>query len=177
MLASRRLIIVAAAAFLSACAASAPTTGALAPQEVLSLSVAPDAPEIDISALGAVTGGRGAPTSLVATALETNRDALEVRSDGRPAIPVVVVTDVNLITTAQTILIGGESIMKGAVSLVDAETREVIVPPVAIEAGAGGYVLGGAIGAMTRDEDSVEIEKMATEFMQRARIALYGPGQ
>ena len=170
------LLLISAAAVLSACAGSAPTTGALAPTEVSTLSVAADAAEIDISALGAVTGGREAPTSVVAAALERNKAALELVSPGRNAIPVVTMTSVDLITSAQTIFIGGESIMKGTVSLIDAETREVIVEPVEIEAGAGGYVLGGFLGVATREGDDEEIEKMAAEFMQRARIGLYGPG-
>ena len=164
-----------AAALLSACAASAPTTGALVASQIADLSVASDAAEIDISALGPVTGGREAPSRLVAEALDRNRGSLELLSDGRPATPIVTITGVNLITTAQTLLIGGESVMSGTVALVDQETGAVIVQPVEIESGAGGYVLGGVIGAATRDGDDEEIENMAREFMRRARIALYGP--
>lgn len=171
----RYLTLVFTAALLSACAASAPTTGALAPSEVSAISVANDAAEIDISALGATTSGREAPSSLVADALEKNKTALELLSPGKAAKPIIRITDVSLITTGQTILIGGESIMKGTVSLLNAETGAVIVEPVAIEAGAGGYVLGGLVGVATRDSDQAEIDKMAAEFMQRARIALYGP--
>lgn len=171
----RALIALSFAALLSACAGSAPTTGVLAADQLETISVSADATKIDISALGLVTGGREARSQYVAEALERRKSGLELLRPGRPATPIITITSVNLITTAQTMLIGGESIMRGTVALEDAETGAVIVPPVEIEAGGGGYVLGGIIGAVTRDGDQEEISKMSAEFIKRARVALYGP--
>ncbi|MDP0929265.1 hypothetical protein Q0601_18940 [Paracoccus onubensis] len=169
-----KLVAVSAvAATLAACAGPAPKKPVLSAQQAQQISVREA--QIDVSAIGAATSGRKVPASTVRDELRKASGVL-LWSDGpRDAVAVVKIDSVNIIGVGQTVLIGGESTMRGSVSLVDAKTQDVIVPPQEISSGGGGYTPGGLIGAATLEDKNVETTQLATEFMRRARLAIYNP--
>ncbi|MHA3913703.1 hypothetical protein [Halovulum sp. GXIMD14793] len=169
----RSLLFAVAAVLLSACAGGAPKKAALSPEQAATLSVV-DA-TVDVSAMGPNTEGRAVSAATVKRELESKAYLLKHRGGPRATRAIVRIENVNVINAAQSLLIGGESVMRGTVSLVDARTGAVIVPPVKLSSGGGGYVAGGIFGAASMEDRGTEVRQMATKFMQRARLALTGP--
>ena len=166
----RAFIVVGLMAALAACAGPAPERAALSPDLAQTLSV--QDVEVTMGFTG-VTSGREVPAEVVKEAVEKQKAGLLVKRGPRQTKALLNVTNTHIITAGQSILIGGESIMSGTVSLMDAETGEVIVPPVEISSGGGGWTPGGIIGAATMDDRNVEVQQMAAILVQRARMALF----
>lgn len=158
---------------LTACAGAGPTESVL--DETSRGSVVIQSVSVDGSALGATTDGQQVPSSTAVRALEAEAARLVGRGNGTtPTVVVMKLVSVNLISAAQSIVIGGESVMKGTVSLLNASTGEVIIPPQEIDAGGGGWVLGGIVGAATRDDPVTELRQMSAEFVDRAQVLILG---
>jgi hypothetical protein len=169
----KRTFLLGFGMLLAACAGPGPSESVL---DVTSRNaVVIQSVTVDSSALGATTDGQQVPISTVVRILE--EEATRLVGQGSGATPTVVAINlesVNLISVAQSIFIGGESVMKGTVSLLNARTGEVIVPPQEIDSGGGGWVLGGIVGAATRDDPATELRQMAEEFVDRTQVLILG---
>lgn len=159
-----------------ACAGPAPKEAILDPETSKDIQIA--AVVVDTSLLGPLTKGRPVPVSKVQTILEiTARQVLvEHQDDIRDADIHIELTSVDIISGGRAIVIGGESIMKGSFILLDSKTGKTLIPPTRIEAGGGGWVLGGLAAAATLDDPDVEIRELSLEFARRIRTALFGVG-
>jgi len=158
---------------LTACAGAGPESSVLDPASRNAINI--QAVTVDVSAIGATTEGREVPATAVNRILEDEAAKLVGRGTGSTPTRVAIrLESVNLISAAQSIMIGGESIMKGTVSLVDARTGRVIITPREIDAGGGGWVLGGFVGAATRDDPATELRQMSEEFVDRTGVLIFG---
>ncbi|PXW66425.1 hypothetical protein C7964_10967 [Loktanella sp. PT4BL] len=169
----KRSFLLGLGLLLAGCAGAGPTESML--DEASRNSVVIQSVSVDGSALGATTEGQQVPSSTAVRILE--EEAARLVGQGAGATPTVVVIkleSVNLISAAQSILIGGESVMKGTVSLVNARNGQVIIPPQEIDAGGGGWVLGGIVGAATRDDPATELRQMSAEFVDRTQVLILG---
>lgn len=174
MMMVKRFAALAAMAFLAACAGPAPTGSSL--EETTRESVRVTGVTVDVSDMGAMTAGRPMSAADVKTAVESATTAAIVGqgSGSRDTRANVRITSVTIIDVGQAALIGGESVMKGTVSLVDARSGNVILAPVEISAGGGGWVLGGLIAAATLKEPAEELRIVSAEFASRARTVILG---
>ena len=169
----RRSALLGICLMLSACASSGPTGSVLSPESQGSVVI--QSVSVDSGAMGETTDGQQVPTSSVVRLLEEEAQRLVGRGEGStPTRLMIELESVNLISAAQSAMIGGESIMKGTVSLVDARNGRVIIPPQSIDSGGGGWVMGGLIGAATRDDPATELRQLSREFIDRAGVLVFG---
>ncbi|QBF30102.1 hypothetical protein [Thalassococcus sp. S3] len=170
----RAFLFGAAALVLAGCAGVSPTASVIdAPiRDTLRVTDA----SVDVSAMGPTTAGRQIATPSVKAALERDLNATLVgQGQGtRNVRAVVAMQSVNIITAGQSILIGGESVMKGTLSLVDARTGAVILEPTEITSGGGGWAAGGLVAVATREDSATELNQMSLEFARRARVLVFG---
>ena len=169
----RALVFGLVALGLSACAGPAPR-GAAIPAE-LSAQLTVSSVAIDISEMGETTTGRQVPASAVKAILQREANALLVgQGSGSTRAQVnMAVTEVSLITGAQSFLIGGESIMRATVSVTDARTGETLLPATQLTSGGGGWVAGGLIAVATQEDADTELRQLSQEMSSRARILLF----
>ena len=169
----KRSFLLGLGMLLAACAGAGPTESVL--DETSRSAVVIQSVTVDGSALGATTDGQQVPASTAVRILEAEATRLVGQGSGAtPTVVAIKLESVNLISAAQSILIGGESVMKGTVSLLNASTGQVIIPPQEIDAGGGGWVLGGILGAATRDDPATELRQMSAEFVDRAQVLILG---
>lgn len=169
----RRWMLAGLGVVLSACAAPGPTASVLdaSSQEAVQIRSV----SVSGAGMGATTSGEQVPTASVVAILEEEAQRLVGRGDGQtPTRVVIELESVNLITAAQSMLLGGESVMKGTVSLVDARDGRVILPPRAVESGGGGWIMGGLLGAASRDDPATELKQLSQEFVTRASVLIFG---
>ncbi len=162
-----------AATLLTACAGAGPKGSALDDATRNSLRI--EAVAVDISALGGVTQGQSASANSVKQIFK--REAKKIVGTGPGPVPALInvrLGSVNLISTAQSLLIGGESVMKGTVTVLDRRNGNVIIPATVIDAGGGGWVLGGVVAAATRDDPATELRQMSQEYVDRIRVLVFG---
>ena len=170
----RGLILGFAALALAACAGPAPTESVVSEATRAQISIS--AVNVDVSAIGPTTKGRQVPAAAVEAELTNSANAL-LRGRGAgnvPALATLTLTEVNIITIGQSMLVGGESVMKGTLTLSNARTGDIIIPPTEITSGGGGWVAGGVIAAATRDDPATELRQMSQEFAARAKILVFG---
>lgn len=173
MLLERRWFLLGLGILVSACAGQGPTASVLDAASRNAVTIQSVA--VDSRAMGATTDGQNVPTSTAVRILEEEAQSLVGRGEGRTPLHLILTLEsVNLISAAQSILIGGESVMRGTVTVVDARSGEVIVAPQRIDAGGGGWVLGGIVGAATRDDPVTELRQMSQEFVERAGVLVFG---
>ena len=160
---------------LSACAGPAPQRAKL--EKDLAQRVRITSVSVDTSALGKATGsGRSVPARDVKAALERASKSRLVGLGGgsNPATVILRLTSVDLITAAQSYVIGGESVMRGTVAVVETSNGRILMEPVKVSSGGGGWVLGGLVGVLTMDETAVEVEQLSNEFAKRAATLIAG---
>ncbi|MEO0914544.1 MAG: hypothetical protein AAFY59_16435, partial [Pseudomonadota bacterium] len=147
--------ILAVCAFvLSACAGAAPTTAVLPAETIAQISIVDTT--VDVSAMGPQSSGRAVSAADVKAAVEREAGILRYAGGPANARAFVAITSVNVLSAEQTLLVGGESVMEGTVTLVDAQGNQLLTPQ-KITAGGGGYVLGGVIGAASLEDKNVEV--------------------
>jgi hypothetical protein len=135
--------------------------------ERIDVSVAPDAkfwwgdgersyarsigrPDIEAQALGASLEGRAYMSALASQRTKAAFDrefAGRFRNGSRPVRIEVTMTDINIASAIQRIVIGGGYSMKASVNLVDAKTGQVIAanPNLSTASAAGQGILGAAL--------------------------------
>ncbi|QHQ33794.1 hypothetical protein [Algicella marina] len=165
-------VLVACAFVLGACAGAAPTKAVLPAETIAQISIVDTT--VDVSTIGPQTAGRTVSAADVKAALEREAGVLRFEGGAAATRAQVEITSVNVLTAGQALLVGGESVMRGTVTLVDVATGRTLVTPQEISSGGGGYVLGGIIGAASLEDPKIEVAQMAKEFMRRARLALVG---
>lgn len=176
MIKRRNFIALCAAFAVSACAGAAPKESVL--EEATRSNLRITEVVVDVSKMGEKTKGRAVPAANVKAALQQASDAL-LKGQGsgkRAARANIDVTSVVVINGAQSVLIGGESVMRGTITLVDAKTGAVIVPASELTAGGGGWVAGGIIAAATQEDPATELRQMSQEYASRARTLVFGNG-
>ncbi len=164
---------MAVGAVLSGCAGTAPETAALTTEQAQNFTV--QRTEIDVSAIPEGSDGRKVSNSAIKAALEADAKYVTWRAGKTQAIVSIKVTSVNILSAGQSFLVGGESMMRGTVALLDARSGKEIVAPIDITSGGGGYKPGGLIGVMSMEDPETELKQLAQQFMTRARLALTGP--
>ncbi|MEM9263800.1 MAG: hypothetical protein AAGA22_09490 [Pseudomonadota bacterium] len=159
---------------LAACAGSAPSDSALDAASRANISISDVV--VDVSKVGAKTKGRAVPASSVKGFLELE-SAAKLVGHGRGKTPVKAVLNiesVSIITAGQSLIVGGESVMSGTVSLIDVKSGETVLAPQKLSAGGGGWTGGGLVAVATRDDAATEARQMSGEFVSRARILTLG---
>ena len=175
MTVARRTVLFGAVAFLvSACAGAGPTTSALDASVRSGIRISDVT--VDVSAIGAQSQGRPVPAATVKSSVaQSTATYLKGQGTGTRNVRAdVVITSVSLITAGQSMIIGGESIMRGTLSLVDAQTGDMVLPATQISAGGGGYAVGGIIAVATRDDVDTEMKQLAQQFAARAHVLVFG---
>lgn len=159
---------------LAACAGPAPEGSSLEPDVRKDIRIA--RVTVDTSTIGTETEGRAVSTDTVQKILLSTAEGILVGAGGgaRSVDVEIGLSSVKIISAGQAMVLGGESIMKGKFRLRDTETREILVPPTEIEAGGGGWVLGGLVAAATLDDPRTELRDLSQEFSDRVMIAVFG---
>lgn len=170
----RTFLFGATALGLSACAGAPPKESAL--DAAMRSDVRITDVVIDVAKMGDKTTGRPVPASDVNAVMQQVADGqLKGLGTGRRAVRVKIdVTSVNVINATQSILVGGESVMRGTLTLVDTQSGEVVLPATVVTSGGGGWVSGGLIAVATREQASTELVQMSHEFVARSRTLVFG---
>lgn len=169
----KALFVLTMVGMLAACAGPGPGKSALSPQARSNIAIR--SVTVDVSAIGQSTDGRQVGAATVKRVLEDKAASLVGLGIGSiPTRVEIKLESVNVITAGQIIMIGGESVMAGKVTLVDARDGSIIIPATRIDAGGGGWVLGGLIAAATKDDADKELQDMSTEFVSRTKKLILG---
>lgn len=166
--------VILLAVAVSACSGAAPTGSALDPASRANIVISDV--RVDTSKMGANTAGRQVPTTTVQSMVQREAD-VQLRGQGpgpRQARAILAQESVNIITAGQSILVGGESVMRGTVALQDVNTGETILALKESSSGGGGWTGGGLVAVATRDDAGTELRQMSNEFAARSRILLLG---
>ena len=159
---------------VAGCAGPAPTGSTLDAATQGNLSVSQVV--VDVSNIGKSSAGRVVPAETVKAQLQASGNKW-LRGQGkgpRNARAVLTVKSISLITAAQSLLVGGESVMTGTVHLVDSRSGAVIMPPRKLSSGGGGWVLGGVVAVATRDSAQEEVKQLSERFAGNARTLIFG---
>ena len=169
----RRSVLLGLGLLLTACASAGPTESVLDPATQKAIVI--DSVTVDSSAMGATTAGQQVPTSTVVASLQNEAQRLVGRGEGTtPARVLITLESVNLIALVESALPGAESTMKGTVSLVDARSGRVILPPQAIESGGGGATRVGVFGVATRRDTAAELQVLSEGFVDTTGVLIFG---
>lgn len=172
----RSLLLLPLLGVVSACAGPAPRRAALEADLLQRIKIT--GVNVDVSSLSSIRGGRRPVTAQdVKAAVEKEAKPRLVGLGGgtQQATAVIRLTSVDLMTAAQAYLIGGESVVRGTVSVVDNGSGQTLMAPENVSSGGGGWVLGGVMGVLTMDDTDVEIQQLSAEFANRA-ATLIGTG-
>jgi len=160
-------------ALLSGCSANGPTASALDPKMRGGVKI--EGVQVNYMEMGASTDGRKVGVSKVEKIFDQESERLVGLGDGMGMVTLyIAITSIRIIDGPQSVLLGGESIMKGNVTVSDKDTGHIILPATEIEAGGGGWVLGGFVGAMTMDDPATELRQMSEEFVDRIQVLILG---
>ncbi|MEL6119044.1 MAG: hypothetical protein AAFR49_05120 [Pseudomonadota bacterium] len=171
----RRSILVGVAALgLAGCAGPAPTGSVLEETSRANLKIV--GTDVSVDKIGLSTKGRPVPADRVDQLVTAfaQQGLVGQGAGAREVNAVIDLESVNVITAGQSILIGGESVMAGKLSLVDARTGDELMPPTDVRAGGGGWVLGGFVAVAARDEAETEVSQMAQRFVERSKTLVFG---
>ena len=171
----RRSVLMGVAALgLAACAGPAPTGSVLEETSRANLKIV--GTDVSVDKIGLSTKGRPVPADRVAVLVTAfaQQGLVGQGAGAREVNAVIDLESVNVITAGQSILIGGESVMAGKLSLVDARTGDELMPPTDVRAGGGGWVRGGFVAVAARDEAETEVSQMAQRFVERSKTLVFG---
>ncbi|MEO0893986.1 MAG: hypothetical protein AAFY35_15400 [Pseudomonadota bacterium] len=172
---SRRTVVFGSLALgLAACAGADPTASVL--DDVSRNAIKVTGANVIVTRMGDTTTGRVVASDRVQELLESYaRQNLVGQGTGTRNVNALIdIESVNVINGAQSILIGGESVMAGSLSLVDARSGQVVMPPRNLKSGGGGWVLGGPLAVAVRDEADTEVAQMSQRFVERSKILIFG---
>jgi hypothetical protein len=159
---------------IAACAGPAPEGPSL--EATVSKSIHVENVKVNVSAMGAQTEGRAVSAATVQSILQSTADEALVGAGSGPRSTEIEIdlSSVKIITSGQAFMLGGESIMKGQFRLRDSNTGEVLIPATMIEAGGGGWVLGGIVAAATLDDPRTELRELSQKYTDRIMVAVFG---
>ena len=171
----RSFLLIPLLGLSTACAGPAPQRAALETELLQRIRIS--AVSVDTSALGETTGsGRTVFTKEVKASVEKAAKSRLVGLGGgsQRATAVITLTSVNIISAGQAYVIGGESVMRGTVSVIDPSNGETLMKPVKLSSGGGGWVLGGLVAVVTMEDVNTELGQLSLEFSERAATLIAG---